>query len=206
MTRLSVTQLARMMGMKHETATAILREAGLEPEARDGRTLYYRTRDALAAIFDSDSFRLTSERAKLAKEQADAQRIKNEELRGSLIPRGDVEAGQVALASSLVLRLDAIPSKAAPVVRATETDAEGEAVLRRYIDEARVELADLGRDVLEGRLELRLVAPGADRSDGDGARGAPAAAAPHGERVGRPRAKAKPRKRGRARTVEHGAG
>ena len=193
------------------TAAGVLERGAQGYELEASRVAYIRHLRERAAGRRSDErgpdgpLDLVAERARLAKAQADQTELKNAELRGELVPRGDLESSLVALASAIVLRLDSIPSKAGPVVRATETDAEGEAVLRRYIDEARVELADLGRDVLEGRLELRLVAPCDEGSGGDGARGAPAAAPADGERVGRPRAKAKPGKRSRARTVGHRA-
>ena len=66
------------------------------------------------------------------------------ERRGESIPRGDFEEIVISLASAVVLRLGAIPSKAAGEARQAGSDAEAEALLRQFIDQACEELADLG--------------------------------------------------------------
>jgi hypothetical protein len=147
------------------------------------------------AGWDSD---LTEQRARLAEAQTEAQELKNAELRGDLVPRADHESVVIGLASAVVLRIDAMPSKAAPEVRATGSDAEGEAVLRRYVDEARTELADVGRDL----LQRSKVASSGRRVSRARAGGLQTTSETHGEPVGGRRAKALPGVECGARTVE----
>ncbi len=146
--RLTPTELGEILKKKPDTVRRLLDRVGLEPVQEDGRGKRYDALEALSALFSSERLDLTAERARLAKEQADTQELKNAELRGELVPRGDHESVVISLASAVALRLDAIPSKATPEVRAAGSDAEGETILRTFIDEACTELADLGAHLL----------------------------------------------------------
>lgn len=70
------------------------------------------------------------------------------EREGSLIAVSEAEESWVAACSAISQRLDALSSKAAPAVRATASDAEGEAVLRGFVNEARTDLANLGDELV----------------------------------------------------------
>jgi phage terminase Nu1 subunit (DNA packaging protein) len=137
---LSLSQLSELTGRSPDTIRQRL--DGLDPAKQDGRTRWYASRDALPRIYEA--LDLSAERARLAREQADGLAMKNAQMRGELVPIADVEAGYLAITSPIATKLDGLPSKAAPEVRATSTDAEAEAVLRRHITEARTELADVG--------------------------------------------------------------
>lgn len=137
--------------MKCKPHTVRRRLDGLESVQKDGRSLVYDSAEALSRYYLRESLDLTRERARLAKEQADAQALKNAEARDELVPIGEVEEVMFGLVSIVVQRLDAIPSKAGPEVRATRTDAEAAEVLRRFIDEARLELADKGERLASGQ-------------------------------------------------------
>ena len=54
---------------------------------------------------------LTAERARLAKEQADAQSLKNEALRASLLPAEDVKAEWADIVATVDTRIMAVPQR-----------------------------------------------------------------------------------------------
>ena len=58
-------------------------------------------------------------------------------------------------ARAFTQRIRAVPTKAAPEVRATSSDAEGAALLSQFIDEALTELADAMREAGERAARRR---------------------------------------------------
>ncbi len=138
--RLSLSQLARLTGR----APATIRERleGLEPIAQDGRTRWYEPQAALGRIYGGSGKDLTSERARLACEQADKLAMENAETRGELVPGALVESWLVKLLSGVVVRLRALAAKAAPEAHGAASIAEVEAIIRRHQDEALAELAE----------------------------------------------------------------
>jgi hypothetical protein len=140
---------------------------------------------------------VTAERARLAKEQADAQALKNAEARGELVRGELIEAWLVRLLGAVAQRIRAIAPKAAPETRATGTDAEAEALLSTFHDEALAEIADAVRDAAGAVARMR--SRPADSSGGGNGSGTEAAASGDGERVGGPGAEA-------LAGVERGAG
>jgi phage terminase Nu1 subunit (DNA packaging protein) len=139
-----------------------------------------------------DDLDINAERARLAKEQADAQQMKNDVSRGQLVPRPDVVVGmQVAFAAARA-RLLSLPTKAAPLLVGLETPTAARDILTDLVNEACGELA-----------ATRAIPAASDRpaDGGGGDRGAGrVGAAPEadGERVGRPRADALARGKRRA--------
>lgn len=85
---------------------------------------------------------LAGERARLAKEQADAQAMKNAQSRQELMPSADSEAIHVALHSAVQRRMLAVPTHVAPLVAVENEARVCEAILRDHIAEALEELAD----------------------------------------------------------------
>lgn len=63
-----------------------------------------------------DTLDLVKERARLAKEQADGQAMKNAQARGKLIPKAEVVTAMQAVFSQCRTKLLALPTKAAPLV------------------------------------------------------------------------------------------
>ena len=113
LSRLSMTQLAELTGRAHETVSKLLREAGLEPAARDGRTLYFTPRLALPVIFEiGTGLSLEAERARLAREQADGQAIKNAVSRAELVLAADVRSTWSAVVLTIKERLLSLPAHA----------------------------------------------------------------------------------------------
>lgn len=129
-----------------------LRDQGVIPDPRSAdideiREAYIRHLREVAAgraSEDGDGLDLVDERARLAKEQADAQALKNAELRKELIPRSEVETAMVVLASTLAERLGTIPTKVATLIHAAPSIAEAERIIREAIDEARTDVAAEG--------------------------------------------------------------
>jgi len=92
-------------------------------------------------LVDPDALDLAAERARLAKEQADGQEMKNAILRRELLLRDDVEAFINSANARVRARMLGVPSKAAPVARTAGSTAEAEAVIREAIYEALLELS-----------------------------------------------------------------
>ena len=94
---------------------------------------------------------LARERARLAKERADAQELKNAIARGEQLPIATVETWLVALLSGVRTRLLALPAKVAPLVHAAKSIAQAEEIIRRHQCEALDEIADAGAAYSEGQ-------------------------------------------------------
>lgn len=125
-----------------------------------------------------DDLDLASERARLAKEQADGQAMKNALARGEVVPRADVVAGIQSCFANARARLLGIPVKAAPALVGEGNLAVIRDKLTGFIHEACGELASV----------RAISAPAGGPVDGggsDGGDGAVGAASDaDGERVG----------------------
>jgi len=146
-----MTQLRQLTGCSQPTLKKRL--GGLEPSARDGRTIWYEAREALPRIFGVGGLDLTSERARLASEQADAQELKNALSRGELVPPDTMDQAMVALSTAISARLQSMGTRTAQAL-AAETSAAGcqgivdEAVgqtLHELVEEAEKAAARLAR-------------------------------------------------------------
>lgn len=98
------------------------------------------TADATGTTYDR-------ERTRLAKARADAQELSLAERRGSLIPQAEVEIMLVGLASATQQRLLGVPSKIAPLVHASQSIPEAEAIVRKFVHEALELLAQEGEAI-----------------------------------------------------------
>lgn len=131
---------------------------------------------------EAETFDLVAERARLAKEQADAQEMKNAQLRGELLVRGEVTAAVQGAFARVRAKLLSLPSKVAPLLIGMDSIADVTEHLRVGVYEALGELS-----------ETQVISAGTSGGpDDDG--GVPgvvgdaeAAAAPDRERMGRPR-------------------
>jgi hypothetical protein len=145
--RLSISQLVEITGMSNRTVSQRLRSAGLEPAATDGKAIRYDPRLALPVLYDLGTMNPQVEKARYDKVRADLSEIDLAVRRGELMPLGDAEEAFTAGLSGVTQRMRAIPSRVAPVIRAAETDEEGEHLLRREIDGALAELAAVGDEL-----------------------------------------------------------
>lgn len=101
------------------------------------REQYIRHLRELAAGRGSDGdLDLTEERARLAKEQADAQEMKNSMMRGELLPAEHVEKTWANMVTMATNRLYGIPSIVAPRIQPSMKPADVEALIREQIDDA----------------------------------------------------------------------
>ena len=140
---------------------------------------------------ETDSVDLTTQRARLAKEQADKTAMENAQLRGVLVHAEDVIVTWTTCASAMRARMLAAPTKVAPMARAAATDAEAAAVIEAEVLEA---LEELSADGLPAGARARR-----DRIAG----GPEAPTEADGEPVGGPVPAPEPGKRRRARKVEN---
>jgi hypothetical protein len=196
-------QLADLIGKAVRTVNE-MKSDGRIPLTADGKIdLAAIVARGLAAHGDDragDELDLNAERARLAKEQADAAAMRNAMSRGELLPAGEVRAAMEAAFGACRARLLAIPAKAAPLVVAAGGPAEVRDMLTEVVHEACDELADM-------RVEAALaehVGDGAGGDDGDG--GVEGPAADDGQRVGRRAPRAVGRGQRRAGQVDDGAG
>jgi phage terminase Nu1 subunit (DNA packaging protein) len=154
LSRFTISQLADMTG--RDAATVRKRLDGLEPVKVDGRARWYDPRTALPRIFgDGEGLDLTAERARLAREQADGQALKNAELRGELVPGSDQAVALIALATSSSARLQAVPAKVAAECAAESSPHGCQAIVEREIRSALEDLAEAGRRASEDEEERR---------------------------------------------------
>jgi hypothetical protein len=201
LSRLSITQIAELTGRAKETVSRLLRAAGVSPADQDGRTLYFDPRVALPVVFEvGQGLSLDAERARLAKEQADAKAMENAVTRGELLSRTEQEGLLVAVATTIRGALLAFEARLAPALDGAATIAQRAVVIREHVHEALSALAGLG-GVAHG------VGGAAESLDGiDGVGGDAPAAEEDSERVGRRRARAQPRGQRRTRPVENEPG
>jgi len=89
---------------------------------------------------EEQAINLTAERARLAKEQADAQALKNAALRGELVPAADVERAWGDVLRQVRARILAVPSRLRQSLTLAPADAD---LIDRELREA---LTELGND------------------------------------------------------------
>ncbi len=107
----------------------------------EARTEYIRhLRKVAAGRANAGELDLGEERARLAKEQADAKEMENANLRGELVFIDDVAKQFGQQASAVKTRLLAIPSKSAPLVINCTKPSEAREIIEAMIEEALNEL------------------------------------------------------------------
>jgi hypothetical protein len=162
--------------------------------------------DALAAEqrqagrLSGDDLDLNAERARLAKEQADAAAMRNAVSRAELLPAGEVVEAMRQAFGACRARLLAIPAKAAPLGAGMQSRAEVRDILTNAVYEACDELSDAR---VEAALAERAGGGGGD-PDSDG--GMEGAAETDSKRLGGYRADAVSRGQRRAGAMDDGEG
>ena len=143
LTRLSITDLEQLTGLRRETIRKRLKaEPALEPVAKDGRTVWYPARESLERVYLGEDLDLTRERARLAKEQADAQELKNAQARRELIPPEETDRAVIALATVVSSRMQGLGVALAPKIAAEENAAACQEIIDDAVAKALHELAD----------------------------------------------------------------
>lgn len=142
LSELSLGQLVQLTGSTHRTIKARLR--GLKPIRTDGRTLFYDPQRALPMIFKvGNVIDLQEESARLKREQARGEAMKNAKASGSLLERDDVVETWSAKIAAAKRKLRAVAGQAQTrIPRVTRAMARE---LLKMIDEA---LDDLSGDGL----------------------------------------------------------
>lgn len=186
-----VAAVARLLDLT-ERAVHQLAKAGVIPRAARGlydllacnHAYIRRLREQAAGRAGQDGrFDLIEERARLAKELADTQAMKNAAQRGELIPASDVEDLLATLISNVQRRCLAIPSKVAPFVARENQASVCQAIIQEHIREALQELSEADIDVaLAGFSEA--AASDQPRHPAERPMGTAAAAESDGEPVG----------------------
>ncbi|MHC4934126.1 MAG: hypothetical protein ACYTGV_18285, partial [Planctomycetota bacterium] len=113
-----------------------------EPVARDGRTIWYPATAALERVYLGEELDLTRERARLAKEQADAQELKNAQARGELIPPEEMDRAVIALNTVVSSRMQGLGVALAPKLAAEGNRAHCQEIVDGAVATALHELAD----------------------------------------------------------------
>lgn len=103
------------------------------------------------------SLDLTTERARLASEQADKTALDNALTRGDLVSAANVQIVWVRLAAEVKTRLLALPTRLAPLVTGCTRVPDSEAILREGVHDVLSGLADGGEGVLRDAAATRTV-------------------------------------------------
>jgi hypothetical protein len=120
------------------------------PIEETARERQFAARGALEAVYlDGELLDPSQEQARLARARAELAEHQLAERRREYVAGSDVDVWILRLLGAFTQRIRAIPQKAAPEIRATATDAEGEAMLAAFVDEALTELADACREAGE---------------------------------------------------------
>lgn len=140
----SISAAAVELKKDRRTIAAALRD--VQPDGKiSARAHGWRLDTILSALSpataDAGDLDLNEQRARLAKEQADAAEMKNAMMRRELLPASDVAAYLGAALARVRARLLAVPPKAAPLCHAAGSVARAEIVIREAITEALLELS-----------------------------------------------------------------
>jgi len=101
---------------------------------------------------------IVAERARLAREQADAMALKNAVTRGELVPAADIERAKVAIHSIVVPKILAVPRACARKVAREHEARACEAIIRAELHQALREIS---------ATELEVTYPAEARASGD---------------------------------------
>ncbi len=142
-------EVAKYLGISEKFFGDLLRQGVFTKQPRnfwdfDQCRLEYikHLRDAAAGRLHNGDLDLNEERARLAKEQADAKEMENAIARGELVYIEDVAKQFEKGLERARTKLLALPSKVAPEVHACATAKEVQAIIESNIVEALSELAE----------------------------------------------------------------
>ena len=152
---ISINKLAELTGIDRRTVKKRLE--GLTPN-KVGRAYNYESTQALPAIYasavikpgpqvtDPDAFNLDyqAEKARLAKEKADGQAIKNAESRRELVPVAEITNAWGRIITGIRNQFLALPNRLAQMLETTATTEQRRALIDREVKTILEALADEG--------------------------------------------------------------
>lgn len=146
----TLQQVAAHLGVSTKTVQDLLANGVIQKQARGEydldqclRAYISRLREMAASRVGNGDLNLTDERARLAKEQADAKEMENAITRGDLVYIEDVAKRVEESLAKVRTRLLAIPTKVAPEAAAADDPKEVQTLIERQIIEALNELAGI---------------------------------------------------------------
>lgn len=178
-------EIAEHLDLSQQAISALLARGVLPAASRKGgldrdacRVAYIRhLREQAAgrasAAAEDEGLDLVAERARLAKEQADAQAMRNAILRGELVSAEDLETVAGAIVDAIRAKILALPTRATPLVIGLNSHAE-----------IRDKLTDLMHEALTELVATEIVSSVEDHARQRVRRGRAAAAVVHSGEVG----------------------
>lgn len=146
----TIVEIAKHIGVTPKYVQDLINEGVIDRKDRgtydinECRDVYIKKlREAAAGRANSGDLNLTDERARLAKEQADAKEMENAITRGELVYIEDVAKRVEVALSKVKTKILAIPTKVAPEAAAADDAKEVQALIERHIIEALNELAGI---------------------------------------------------------------
>jgi len=146
----TIVEIAKHIGVTPKYVQDLINEGVIDRKDRgtydinECRDAYIKKlREAAAGRANSGDLNLTDERARLAKEQADAKEMENAITRGELVYIEDVAKRVEVALSKVKIKILAIPTKVAPEAAAADDAKEVQALIERHIIEALNELAGI---------------------------------------------------------------
>lgn len=146
----TIVEIAKHIGVTPKYVQDLINEGVIDRKDRgtydinECRDAYIKKlREAAAGRANSGDLNLTDERARLAKEQADAKEMENSITRGELVYIEDVAKRVEVALSKVKIKILAIPTKVAPEAAAADDAKEVQALIERHIIEALNELAGI---------------------------------------------------------------
>lgn len=146
----TIVEIAKHIGVTPKYVQDLINEGVIDRKDRgtydinECRDAYIKKlREAAAGRANSGDLNLTDERARLAKEQADAKEMENAITRGELVYIEDVAKRVEVALSKVKIKILAIPTKVAPEAAAADDAKEVQALIERHIIEALNELSGI---------------------------------------------------------------
>jgi len=146
----TLQQVAAHLGVSTKTVQDLLENGTIQKQGRGEYDLdtclkayITRLREMATMRVGNGDLNLTDERARLAKEQADAKEMENAITRGELVYIEDVAKRVEVALSKVKIKILAIPTKVAPEAAAADDAKEVQALIERHIIEALNELAGI---------------------------------------------------------------
>lgn len=146
----TIVEIAKHIGVTPKYVQDLINEGVIERKDRGSydinecRNAYIKKlRESAAGRANSGDLNLTDERARLAKEQADAKEMENAINRGELVYIEDVAKRVEVALSKVKIKILAIPTKVAPEAAAADNAKDVQALIERHIIEALNELSGI---------------------------------------------------------------